>query len=225
MGLLAGYERRPQDEANGYRRGDIYYIRNNGERVGSEMKKDRPGIIVSNDANNKYSQVVEVVYLTTQPKHELPTHVTIRSTGRVSMALCEQPTPIAIERIGQFVAKATDTEMKNVDVALEIGLGIRMDKQQQEYMEKLLTGAGEKPAGGASQMEKGKHVEQAQAASEAEKKELNMLRVEADNLHEEVKRREAEKHRIEGERDAYRQMYEKLLSQMITAGKKGDSNE
>ena len=45
------------------RRGDIFYIKNDDNAVGFEQKKTRPAIIVSNNANNRASGVVEIVYL------------------------------------------------------------------------------------------------------------------------------------------------------------------
>lgn len=59
-----------------------------GATNGSEQFADRPAVVVSNDENNKHSGVIEVVYMTTQPKTDLPTHVTVRSTGRLSTVLC-----------------------------------------------------------------------------------------------------------------------------------------
>ena len=67
-------------------RGDIWYIGNGYPAVGSEQRPGRPAVVVSNQRNNQYGEVVEVVYLTTAPKRDLPTHVTIRSSGRVSTA-------------------------------------------------------------------------------------------------------------------------------------------
>lgn len=58
----------PKDDV---KRGEIYYISRGGYNTGSEQQADRPGVIVSNDKNNKNSQTLEVVYLTTQPKNEL----------------------------------------------------------------------------------------------------------------------------------------------------------
>lgn len=66
-------------------RGDIFYIANSGHVVGSEQRSGRPGIIVSNDLANKHSPNVSVVYLTSQEKKPLPTHVDvirIRREGR-----------------------------------------------------------------------------------------------------------------------------------------------
>ncbi len=72
------------------KRGQIYYIRTTYSEEGSEQRGDRPAVIVSNDANNQHSETVEVVYMTTQPKHDLPTHVYIRSALKPSTVLCEQ---------------------------------------------------------------------------------------------------------------------------------------
>lgn len=107
------------------RRGDIHYIVDTGYAVGSEQRSGRPAIIVSNDANNLNSPVVEIVYLTTRPKTDMPTHVSIRSTPAVSIALCEQITSVSVERIGDFMAKCTNLEMEAIDRALEISLDLK----------------------------------------------------------------------------------------------------
>ena len=67
---------------------------------------------------------LEVVYLTTQPKNELPTHCTIRSTGRVSTVLCEQIHTVAVERIGKYIGVCTAQEMQNIDIGLMISIGL-----------------------------------------------------------------------------------------------------
>lgn len=48
----------PKDDV---KRGEIYYISRGGYNTGSEQQADRPGVIVSNDKNNKNSQTLEVV--------------------------------------------------------------------------------------------------------------------------------------------------------------------
>lgn len=111
----------PKDDV---KRGEIYYISRGGYNTGSEQQAGRPGVIVSNDKNNKNSQTLEVVYLTTQPKNELPTHCTIRSTGRVSTVLCEQIHTVAVERIGKYIGVCTAQEMQNIDIGLMISIGL-----------------------------------------------------------------------------------------------------
>lgn len=106
------------------KRGDIYYINNNRGQVGSEMKKDRPAIIVSNDISNRYSNEVTVVFLTSQPKKDMTTHVTILSTGRESIALCEAPTTLDKQRVNNYLGHVSRREMEAVDEGLLKHLGL-----------------------------------------------------------------------------------------------------
>ena len=106
------------------RRGDIHYIEDNYKNVGSEQRAGRPAIIVSNDINNAHSETVEVVWLTTAPKHDLPVHVQIHSTTRTSTALCEQITSVSVERIGSYYATCTDEEMRALNKALALSLDL-----------------------------------------------------------------------------------------------------
>ena len=89
------------------KRGDIYFIRDTRQSIGSEQKADRPAVIVSNDANNKHSGVYEVVYMTTQPKTDLPTHFITSSALRTSTVLCEQISSVYKERIGEWIGTLT----------------------------------------------------------------------------------------------------------------------
>lgn len=105
------------------RRGDIFYVRKGGYAYGSEQDQGRPAVIVSNDTGNYHSNIVEVVYLTTQEKKPLPTHVDIMCKVP-STALCEQITNVSQERLGEYVRSCTVEEMDAIDRALMILLGI-----------------------------------------------------------------------------------------------------
>lgn len=106
------------------RRGDIYYIIDKYDTTGSEQFAGRPAIIVSNEICNARSPVVEVVFLTTRPKMDMPTHVNINSASRPSIAICEQITSVAVERVGDQVGTCTDIEMANIDNALRVSLAL-----------------------------------------------------------------------------------------------------
>lgn len=110
------------------KRGEVYYIEN-GRSVGSEQRPGRPAIVVSNQKNNASSATVEVVYLTTQPKHDLPTHTTIKSLNRESIAICEQITTVAVERMGNRMGVITDEEMEGVERAMLISLGMNPERE------------------------------------------------------------------------------------------------
>lgn len=95
------------------RRGDVYYINNNRGQRGN----------------------VVVVFLTSQPKKDMSTHVTIRTTGRVSEALCEQPTTVSVERLNNRIGSVTDREMQQIDIALQIALKLDAGADTKEYVE------------------------------------------------------------------------------------------
>lgn len=105
------------------KRGEIYYVSKTAV-IGSEQEAGRPAIIVSNNAQNDSSTVVEVVYLTTEQKKDLPTHVTIRSAPRQSIALCEQISSVSTTRIGNYIGEVTEREMTQIESALLISLDL-----------------------------------------------------------------------------------------------------
>lgn len=111
-------------QPNDIKRGDVYYINNNRGQRGNEIKKDRPAVVVSADFLNRYSDNVVVVFLTSQPKKDMSTHVTVRATGRVSEALCEQTTTVSVERLNNRIGSVTDKELQEIDTALQIALNL-----------------------------------------------------------------------------------------------------
>lgn len=108
------------------KRGDIFWIEQNKYRpaVGHVQNPGRPGIVVSNDANNAFAFTYEIVYLTGKPKKALPTHCTITSAARPSIALCEQITTVSDEQIREYVGHCTDAEMAEIDRCIAISLGL-----------------------------------------------------------------------------------------------------
>ena len=107
------------------RRGDIFYV-GGGTATGSEQRANRPAVVVSNDAGNRYASIVEMVYLTTREKASLPTHVRINSAERTSLALCEQIVTVCKSRLERRIGSVTAEEMQNIDKALKRSLGIHI---------------------------------------------------------------------------------------------------
>lgn len=199
---------------NEIRRGEIFYIARGGASCGSEQYADRPAVVVSNDENNKHSGIIEVAYLTTQPKTELPTHVTIRSTGRVSTVLCEQVTSVSVERVNNYIGQVSEQEMKNIDIALMISLQLDGDsKSHKQYNET---------------------IKKQQEEIDSLKKEIEQVQQECDDriaeieqeaaVYVEENRKVAESResediiKVKTERDTYKQMYESLLEKIMRGG-------
>ena len=121
-------------------RGEIYYVYPAGN-VDSEQMAGRPAIVVSNDKANQHSSVLEMVYLTTRAKNSLPTHVDITSVDRPSIALCEQIHSVAKSRIGTFITKCTDREMRWLTEpyasVLELNYPLRRRLKNRQFQRKL----------------------------------------------------------------------------------------
>lgn len=121
------------------KRGEIYYIEPSKalQTTGSEQRSNRPGIVVSNSENNEHSSVVEIVYLTTQPKNTMPTHVIINSAVKTSIALCEQVNTVAVERLADYMGQCSEDEINKIDEALMISLNIDKNEERDSYEEML----------------------------------------------------------------------------------------
>lgn len=184
---------------NNIKRGEMFYISRGGVSYnGSEQHSDRPAVVVSNDKNNENSNVVEVVYMTTQPKTDLPTHVTVRSTGRPSTVLCEQVYSVSTERIGTYIGECSDKEMENIDIALMISLQLDGNmKTSKKYNETIKE----------QQEEIDLYRKKIQAMQEALK--------EKENEKPEITASSEETIRLQTERDTYKTMYEQLLNRLV----------
>lgn len=119
---------RPSEGIMNIYKGDIFYIEKRNDTIGNEQQAGRPAIIVSNNTGNTFSNLVEVVYLTTQEKNPLPTHVEVMCHVP-STALCETIYTISKERLGGYIRTCTDEEMEAIDNALMISLGIEREAQ------------------------------------------------------------------------------------------------
>lgn len=105
-------------------KGDIFYISNSKcYSTDPDNTGGRPRVVVSSDELNKNSDVVEVVYLTSQPKHKMSTHVEILCKVP-STALCETIYTVKKERLGTFIRNCTEDEIKALGEGLMSSLGI-----------------------------------------------------------------------------------------------------
>ena len=109
------------------KRGDIFYITysKNFNDSYSYDTTGRPGVIVSDDHLNRGSEYVEVVYLTTKIKKDMPTHVDV-FCKTPSTALCETIHTVEKDRIGTYVRTVSDEEMEGIERGLRRSLGMNV---------------------------------------------------------------------------------------------------
>lgn len=109
------------------KRGDIFYITysKNFNDSYSYDTTGRPGVIVSDNHLNRGSEYVEVVYLTTKIKRDMPTHVDV-FCKTPSTALCETIHTVEKDRIGTYVRTVSDEEMEGIERGLRRSLGMNV---------------------------------------------------------------------------------------------------
>lgn len=108
------------------KRGDIVYV-NFDPIIGSEQGGPRPAVVIQNDIGNRHAPTVIIAPITSKTKKSnLPTHVKLTSKclERNSVALLEQIKTIDKTRIEDYIGTLADEEMKMIDKALRISLGM-----------------------------------------------------------------------------------------------------
>ena len=110
------------------KRGDIYYA-DLSPVVGSEQGGVRPVLIVQNDLGNRYSPTVIAAAITSRKdKADLPTHIRVNAGGsgleRDSIVLLEQVRTLDKQRLRERMGALPEVDMRRVDNALGVSLGL-----------------------------------------------------------------------------------------------------
>lgn len=118
-------------------RGDLYYASlEDINAVGSEQTGIRPVVILQNNIGNHYSPTVIIAPVTSKVlfKANLPTHVLLRRSkkrlAQNSIILIEQIRVIDKTRLKYYIGALDTAEIKAVDKALIIALGIELQKSE-----------------------------------------------------------------------------------------------
>jgi mRNA interferase MazF len=106
------------------KRGEIWWV-NLDPTIGSEIKKRRPCVIVSNDASNRAQSRVQVAPLTSaQPARVYPWEARVTLNSRISKALADQIRTVSKTRLVSVAGAASATEMAVIEDALRFQLAL-----------------------------------------------------------------------------------------------------
>jgi mRNA interferase MazF len=92
--------------------------------VGTEIRKTRPAVIVSNDSCNRYGTRVVVLPVTSNVDSLFPGEALIKVKGKQGRALGDQIRSIDKRRLKARLGTLTAAEMALIDEALAITLGL-----------------------------------------------------------------------------------------------------
>ncbi|HMM06924.1 MAG TPA: type II toxin-antitoxin system PemK/MazF family toxin [Clostridiales bacterium] len=109
-------------------RGEMYYA-DLSPVLGSEQGGVRPVLIIQNNIGNKHSPTTIVAAITSKAitKTSLPTHHLLNSSSKLdkeSIVLLEQIRTIDKRRLKDYVGFLDQRDMKKIDVALALSVGL-----------------------------------------------------------------------------------------------------
>ena len=107
-----------------FNRGDIILV-DNKNATGNIQTGERPYLIVSNNKNNAFSNILTVIPSTTKEKNTLPTHYTmIRSNGIKNTFLAEQITCISKNEVIKVIDKLNEKDIREIEKTIRVQLGL-----------------------------------------------------------------------------------------------------
>jgi len=105
------------------RRGDVYCVALD-PRLGSEIQKTRPAVIISNNSCNAFGARVVVLPLTSNADSLYPGEALVTVKGKRSRALGDQIRSLDKSRLRSRIERLSQDEMTAVDEAVRITLGL-----------------------------------------------------------------------------------------------------
>ena len=105
------------------KRGEVGWINFDPSR-GSEIKKTRPAVVVSNNVANKYLDGFQVVPITSNTNRLYPGESQVEITKKPGKAATNQIATVSIKRFSKKICVLTTIEQAELNEALKIQLGL-----------------------------------------------------------------------------------------------------
>ncbi len=105
------------------RRGEIWWV-DFDPSIGGEIRKQRPAIVVSNDAANRFLNRLQVVPLTSQTGRRYPSEAYVSFRGKQAKAMADQLTTVSKKRLIRRDGTVSADDLEGVARAIALQLGL-----------------------------------------------------------------------------------------------------
>jgi mRNA interferase MazF len=105
------------------KRGEVWWVEFD-PAIGSEIRKTRPALIVSNDAANRNLARVVVVPLSSNTERLYPGEAIVTVGGLESKLMADQIMAADKSRLKNLLGVVSKTDMQSVEIAIRVHLGM-----------------------------------------------------------------------------------------------------
>ena len=105
------------------KRGEIWWVDLEPTR-GCEIKKTRPGVILTVDALNKARRTVVIVPLSSSAQPRPPIVISTPSAGGRSVAVCDQVRAVDKERLVEKIGELSKSDLMGITSGIKQILGL-----------------------------------------------------------------------------------------------------